>query len=151
MSRDARALPSVPLSTLAVISAGGVLGALARYGLTSAFPSAPSAFDWAVFGINVGGCFAIGIVIVLATESRRAHRLVRPFLATGVLGGFTTFSTYIVGMQRALTAHVPRVALIYGAATVVAALTAAWAGIGLANGVVAAVRRRPRLVEDEAS
>lgn len=140
MSRDYRVLPGVPWGTLAVISAGGVLGALARYALQSEFPSAASGFDWATFGINVSGCLLIGIVIVFAAESRRAHRLLRPFAATGILGGFTTFSTYIVGMQRALSAGAPRTALAYGAGTALAALAAAWAGIGLANWVVGVVR-----------
>lgn len=122
--------------TLAVISAGGVLGALARYGLTSAFPVARGGFDWAVFGINVAGCFLIGLVVVLITESRRPNHLLRPFLATGVLGGFTTFSTYVVGMQHDLSDGAPRTALAYGAGTALAALTAAWAGIAAANGLV---------------
>jgi CrcB protein len=126
--------------TLAVISAGGVLGALARFGLTSAFPAAAGHFDWAVFGINVGGCFVIGLVIVLITESRRANHLLRPFLATGVLGGFTTFSTYVVGMQHDLSAAAPRTALAYGAGTALAALTAAWVGVQAANALVNARR-----------
>lgn len=128
------------LRTVAVISIGGVLGALARFGLTSAFPVAAGRFDWAVFGINVIGCFLIGLVIVLVTESRRANHLLRPFLATGVLGGFTTFSTYVVGMQRDLSAGAPRTALAYGAGTAVAALAAAWAGIRAANAMVSARR-----------
>jgi fluoride exporter len=126
---------------LAVISAGGVLGALARYGLTSAFPSPASGFDWAVFGINASGCFCIGLVIVVLTESRQAHYLIRPFLATGVLGGFTTFSTYIVGVQRALIAGAPRTALLYGAVTPVVALAAAWGGIRLAAGITGIARQ----------
>lgn len=133
-------LPDVPWGTVAVVSAGGVLGALARYGLTSAFPASPGRFDWAVFAINVSGCFLIGIVVVLVTESRRAHHLLRPFLATGILGGFTTFSTYIVGIQRSLIAGAPHTALLYAAATAVAALAAAWAGIRLAAVIVAAGR-----------
>lgn len=140
MSRDVRILPGVPFSTLAVISVGGVLGALARFGLQSAYPSPGSGFAWATFWINVLGCLLIGIVVVFATESRRAHRLLRPFLATGVLGGFTTFSTYVVGMQRALSAGAPRVALAYGAATAIVALAAAWAGIRAANAVLGLVR-----------
>jgi fluoride exporter len=127
--------------TLAVISAGGVLGALARYGLTSAFPSPPTGFDWAVFGINVAGCFCVGIVIVALTESRQAHYLIRPFLATGVLGGFTTFSTYIDGVQRAVTVGAPRTALLYAAVTPVAALAAAWAGIRLTAAITGPGRR----------
>ena len=140
MSRDHHVLPGMPWSTLAVISAGGVLGALARYGLQSAYPSPARGFGWATFGINVSGCLLIGIVIVFATESRRVHRLLRPFLATGVLGGFTTFSTYIVGMQHQLSAGAARTALAYGAGTALAALVAAWAGVRLANAVVTAVR-----------
>jgi CrcB protein len=125
MSRD--------VSTLAVVSIGGVLGALARYGLQSAFPSRPGGFDWATFAINVSGCLLIGIVVVFATESGRAHPLLRPFLATGVLGGFTTFSTYVVGIQRGLPAGAPRTALAYGAGTAIAALAAAWVGVRAAT------------------
>ncbi len=122
--------------TLAVISMGGVLGALARFGLTSVFPVAAGQFDWAVFGINVAGCFLIGLVVVLIAESRRANHLLRPFLATGVLGGFTTFSTYVVGMQHDLSAGAPRTALAYGAGTALAALAAAWAGVRAADALV---------------
>ena len=73
----------------------------------------------------------IGIVAAVAAESRRAPLLTRPFLVTGVLGGFTTFSAYIVDVQRALVAGAPRVALLYAAATLVAALAAAWTGVRL--------------------
>ncbi len=126
-------------STPAVVSIGGVLGALARYGLQTAFPFPPGGFDWATFAINVSGCLLIGIVIVLAAESR-AHPLLRPFLATGMLGGYTTFSSYVVGIQRELSAGAPGTALAYGAGTAVAALAAAWAGVRVANAVVGGVR-----------
>lgn len=125
-------MPDVHWRVLAVISAGAVAGALARYALTSAFPAPAGRFDWAVFGINVAGCFAIGIVIALAGDAR----LLRPFLATGVLGGFTTFSTYIVGIQRGLDAGAPRTALLYAAATALAALAAAWAGSMIGTALV---------------
>ena len=122
-------MPDVRL--LAAISAGGVLGALARYGLQSVFPHGASAVGWTTLAINVAGCLLIGIVTAVAAESRRAPRLTRPFLVTGVLGGFTTFSTYIVDVQRALAAGAPREALLYAAATLVAALAAAWTGVRL--------------------
>jgi fluoride exporter len=141
MSRDYNVLPSAPWATLGVVSAGGVLGGLARFGLVSAFPEPPGSFAWPVFWINTSGCLLIGIVVVIATELRSVHRLVRPFLATGVLGGFTTFSTYISGMQRELAAGAARTALLYGAATLLAALAAAWAGVRLAAGVTEMVRR----------
>jgi CrcB protein len=130
MAREGSIMPDVRL--LAAISAGGVLGALGRYGLQCAFPHGASAFGWTTLAINVVGCLLVGIVAAVAAESRRAPRLTRPFLVTGVLGGFTTFSTYIVDVQRALVAGAPRVALLYAAATLVAALAAAWTGVWLA-------------------
>lgn len=115
-------------AVIVAVAAGGVLGALARYGLTAAFPTRPGGFDWAVFGINVSGCFAIGVVTSLLGGSPRANPLLRPFLVTGVLGGFTTFSTYAVTVQRDISHGAARIALLYAAVTVVAALPAAWAG-----------------------
>jgi CrcB protein len=124
-----RGLPRVPWLVLAVIAAGGVIGSLARYGLLYAFPHPPGRFAWAAFAINVSGCLIIGMLMVIITEARPAHRLARPFLATGVLGGYTSFSTYVVDTQRALLAGAPEVALLYAAGTVAAAVAAAWAGI----------------------
>ena len=122
-------LPRVPWLVLAVIAVGGAIGSLARYGLLYAFPHPPGRFGWAAFAVNVSGCLIIGILMVLITESRPAHRLVRPFLATGVLGGYTSFSTYMIDTQRALLAGAPYVALLYAAGTMAAAVAAAWAGI----------------------
>jgi len=124
-----RGLPQVPWLVLAVVAAGGVVGALARYALLDAFPHPPGRFGWAAFAINVSGCLVIGVLMVLITEARPAHRLARPFLATGVLGGYTSFSTYVVDTQRALLAGAPGVALLYAAGTVAAAIAATWAGI----------------------
>ncbi|WP_308198506.1 fluoride efflux transporter FluC [Actinomadura terrae] len=132
-------LRRAPWSTLGAISAGGIVGALSRYGLTDAFPYGPGDFPWPVFGINVGGCLLIGVLMVLITEVRRAHRLVRPFLGVGVLGGFTTFSTYVVDIQRAVDAEAAGTALGYLAATLVAALAATAAGLRLTRALA-----RPR-------
>lgn len=125
--------------TLGVISAGGVLGSLARYGLSQAFSHPPGAFGWVTFAINVTGCLLIGVLMVAITEVWRVHALVRPFLGVGVLGGFTTFSTYVVDVQQAVTAGAPRTALAYLAATPVCALAAVYAGVHLAR-----LRTRPR-------
>jgi hypothetical protein len=54
-----RARPPVAWPVLGVISAGGVVGALARYGLGVAFPHPPTGFPWATFAINVSGCLLI--------------------------------------------------------------------------------------------
>ncbi|MFI0423033.1 fluoride efflux transporter FluC [Spongiactinospora sp. 9N601] len=126
-------------ATLAAVAAGGAAGAVARYALTEAFPHPPGAFAWATFGINVCGCLLIGVLMVLITEVRRAHPLVRPFLGVGVLGGFTTFSTYIADVREALAAGHPLTAAAYLAGTLVAALAAVTAGVLLTR---ALFRRR---------
>jgi len=120
---------------LAAVSGGGALGALARYGLQTAFPHTAGQFAWATLSVNVSGCLLIGIIAVLIASAPSTHRLVRPFLVTGVLGGYTTFSTYIVDIQRALVAGAPRTALLYGAATLAAALAAGWAGMRIGDGL----------------
>ncbi|QBS44482.1 fluoride efflux transporter CrcB [Nocardia sp. CS682] len=109
---------------LAVIAIGGALGSVARYGLTLAWPTPPGGFPWAVFTINVVGCFLLGILMVVVTEIRPAHPLVRPFLGVGVLGGFTTFSTYTNDIHALLDLHTVIVAVAYLVATLVVALTA---------------------------
>ncbi|MGW1362471.1 fluoride efflux transporter CrcB [Streptomyces chartreusis] len=111
---------------VAVVAAGGALGAMARYALALWWPVQPGGFPWATFWTNVVGCAVIGVFMVIITEVSAAHRLVRPFFGTGVLGGFTTFSTYAVDIQRLVDDGHPRTGLAYLAATLVAALTAVW-------------------------
>jgi fluoride exporter len=119
------------LPVLAAVSAGGALGALARYGLATAWPHEPGHFPWATLVTNVSGCFLIGILMVLVTELRPVHPLIRPFLGVGVLGGFTTFSTYTGDVRQLVAAGEPRVGLLYLAGTVIAALAAVYAGLVL--------------------
>ncbi|MEV0665885.1 CrcB family protein [Actinomadura luteofluorescens] len=118
-----------PWGVLAAIAAGGALGALARHGLAGLFPHRPGEFPWAVFWVNVSGCLLIGVLMVLITETWTAHRLVRPFLGVGVLGGFTTFSTYVVDAQELVNHGSPLVGLAYLAGTLAAALAAVYTGV----------------------
>jgi len=127
---------------LGAVAAGGVIGSLARFGLHEAFPSAAGRFPWATFTVNVTGCLLIGVLMVLVAEVWVGRRLLRPFLGVGVLGGFTTFSTYALDIERAVSAGAPRVALLYLGGTLVAAMLAVGAGAGLTGAAIRAVRRR---------
>jgi CrcB protein len=131
IARPRVALRRAPWAVLAVVSAGGVLGAVARYGLATAWPHRPGRFPWATFVTNVSGCLLIGVLMVLVTEVWSAHRLLRPFLGIGVLGGYTTFSTYAVDVQQLVAAGAARTGLAYLAGTLGAALAAVYAGIAL--------------------
>ena len=123
---------------LAAVAAGGALGAAARYGLTQAFGPGPGAFPWATFGINVAGCLLIGALVVAVTEVWDAHPLTRPFLGTGVLGGFTTFSTYAVDAVTLAGSGHPRRALAYAGLTLACAVAAAAAGMRAARALASA-------------
>ena len=111
---------------VAVIALGGALGATARYALSLHWPAQPGGFPWATFWTNVVGCAVIGVFMVVITDVWAAHRLVRPFFGTGVLGGFTTFSTYAVDIQKLVDHGRPATGLAYLAATLLAALAAVW-------------------------
>lgn len=113
-------------SVLGAIAVGGGLGALARFGLAQLLPGR---FPWGTLLANVLGCVLIGVLLVLITEVRTAHRLVRPFLGVGVLGGFTTFSTHAVEAQGLLAPGTVGLAFAYLAGTLVAALLAVAAGV----------------------
>ncbi|MFF5288229.1 fluoride efflux transporter FluC [Paractinoplanes globisporus] len=143
-SERAELRPS-PIPVLSAISAGGVLGALARYGLSAAWPHPADGFPWATFVINVTGCLLIGVLMVIVTEVATGRPLLRPFAGVGVLGGYTTFSTYVVDVQRAAGAGAPWVALAYLSLTLVTALPAVWCGTAVTRAAVGRRRRAEAL------
>ncbi|BAL85652.1 putative CrcB-like protein [Actinoplanes missouriensis 431] len=102
--------------SIAAVSAGGALGALARLAVSTVLSGSP----WATWLVNVTGCFLIGVLY-----TRTEHRMLRLLLGTGVLGGYTTFSTATVQVE---TAGLP-----YLAATLLGCLLAAWAGAATAG------------------
>jgi CrcB protein len=118
---------STDAPVLAVIAAGGAIGATARYAIALAWPARAGGFPVAILAINLAGCALIGVLMVLITDVWSRQRLLRPFLGTGVLGGFTTFSAYAVDIQRlAAGAHLD-IALLYLVVTPIGALLAVWA------------------------
>jgi CrcB protein len=118
------------VDVLAVIAVGGALGSVARYGLSVAIPHARGDFAVSTLVINVVGCLLIGVLMGVLTSMSEPHRLLRPFLGVGILGGFTTFSTYVVDtLDSAGTGH-PLVALEYALASVVLGLLAVALGLG---------------------
>ncbi|MFF7385469.1 fluoride efflux transporter CrcB [Streptomyces griseoluteus] len=122
---------------VAVVAAGGAIGATARYAASLLWPIQNPGFPWTTLLVNVTGCAVIGVFMVLITEVWTAHRLVRPFFGTGVLGGFTTFSTYAVEIERLVDAGQARTALAYLAATLLAALGSVGLAVALTRRVLA--------------
>jgi fluoride exporter len=113
---------------LAAVAIGGGVGSVARYLLSAAFP-AGHGFPWAIFAVNVSGCFVLGLLMVYLLEVWPPRRLLRPLLAIGLIGGYTTFSTYAAGVLALLTGHAPALAAAYALTSIVAALAAVWCGM----------------------
>jgi CrcB protein len=94
-------------------------------------PHQSGSWPWATLLINTSGCFLIGVLVIVITEVRQAHRLVRPCLVVGVLGGYTTFSTYAVDVLSMARAERSGLALAYLVLTPVLAVLACAAGVAI--------------------
>lgn len=117
--------------TLVAIAAGGALGAPARQVVEVWLPSPASGFPWATLLINVTGAFLLGLLLILLSERLPSSRYARPFLATGLIGAFTTFSTFAVETDTLVRLEHPATAAAYVGATLAAGLTACWFGVFL--------------------
>ena len=118
---------------VAAVAAGGALGTLARYGVAQFVPLSAGAFPWATFWTNVTGSFALGVVVVVLLDRYPSNRYARPFLASGFLGGYTTYSTF--ALETVLLARDGHAALglAYAVASLLAGFAAAWTGLVLAR------------------
>jgi CrcB protein len=75
---------------------GGALGALTRWALMEAMPGSPGGWPWATLVVNLTGCFLLGALIAVLADRSPEPSWARTFLGVGVLGGYTTYSTFAV-------------------------------------------------------
>jgi CrcB protein len=75
---------------------GGALGALARWAVAEAFPSAPGGWPWGTLLVNLTGCFLLGGLFAVLAARFPEPSWARPLFGVGVLGGYTTYSTFAV-------------------------------------------------------
>jgi CrcB protein len=108
-----------------------MIGALGRYGVASRWPVTPGHFPWATFWINVSGALVLGLVVTLVAERWPPTRYVRPFLGTGVCGGYTTWSTFTTEAALLVRGHQAGLAAAYVGTSLLAGVAATCGGIAL--------------------
>ena len=130
--------PHLDVRLVALVALGGAVGTGVREAIALTWPAAPAGFPLAVFVINIAGSFALGLLLEAlskhgADEGRR--RITRLALGTGVLGGFTTYSSFATDVALRLGSSTG-VALGYAAASILLGCLAAFAGIALASSLL---------------
>jgi len=118
----------------ALLFLGGGIGTILRYELAGLVQGhAGARFPWGTFAVNVSGCFLIGVIATLADERALLSAPARLFLTVGILGGFTTFSTFGLESWRLVEAGELAGALANAAGSVAAGMLALVAGVWLAR------------------
>lgn len=121
---------------LGLIAVGGAVGTSVRAWLETAYAAPAGTWPWATFLINVTGAFLLGFLLEALARTgpdRGWRRLARHGFGTGMMGGFTTYSTFAVETALLAGDGAAWLALGYALATVVLGLTTAWLGFEAAR------------------
>ncbi|WP_296420200.1 fluoride efflux transporter CrcB [Pseudooctadecabacter sp.] len=121
-------------TTVLQVALGGAIGAAARFGVGVAL-FRPGAFPVAVLSVNVIGSFLMGLAVVYLGQKTPGS--LTPFLMTGVLGGFTTFSAFSLEAYTLFERGEIGQAALYVALSVILSLAALVAGVFIMRGVLA--------------
>jgi CrcB protein len=114
---------------------GGALGTGFRYGLSTVINSAckQTEFPYGTFIVNLTGSFAIGILAAIFEARPGSSEVMRAALMTGVLGGYTTFSSFSLETLNLMRDGRLIAAVLYASLSVVFGITAVWLGMRLAH------------------
>ena len=124
---------------LALVAAGGCAGTLVRAALERAWPASPGHLPVTTLALNVVGALALGLLLGALGEGRPRLRLA---LGTGVLGGLTTHSTFILESHRLLTSSGGGGHPVLGAAYLVGSMAVGLAAAGLGLWLAGRLHRR---------
>ncbi len=134
--------PSAPsrLPVAVALAAGGVAGCSARHAVGLALPTPPGGWPTATFLTNLAGCLALGLLLELL--ARRGpdvgrRRLLRLGLGTGLIGSYTTYSTFAVELDLLVRDGAAGLAAGYAAASALGGLLAVGAGVAAAGALAA--------------
>jgi CrcB protein len=123
----------VTTKQLGVVLGGGFLGGLARYETVTHWSAAAGTIPWSTFAVNTAGAFILGLVVIVVLEVFGPSKYFRLLVGTGFCGALTTFSSVAVQIDElAAHGHLGG-AIVYGAASLVAGLTAVALGAALGH------------------
>lgn len=126
------------MQLLLLAAAGGAIGAAGRFLVSHAFAARGMVgFPWATLTVNVLGCFLMGVLVELLAQRYQGSQELRTFLATGVLGGFTTFSAFSLEFAMLFERGDTAAAFAYAAASLALTVAAVFAGLTAARWVLA--------------
>ena len=122
------------LTASLLVAAGGGTGAVLRYQLGRAMthwlgPTAVTAFPWATLAANVFGSMAMGLLAGFLARHGTGGELWRLLIGVGLLGGFTTFSSFSLEMMLLVERGQPWLAFTYAAVSLLAGLTGLYLGL----------------------
>jgi len=117
---------------LGLVLAGGAIGTAVRSALETRFGAAPGQWPWPTFTINVSGALLLGLLLTTLNRTgpdegwRRNSRLL---LGTGVMGGYTTYSSFVVEADQLVDVGRPGLALAYATLSILLGTAGALAGV----------------------
>ncbi|WP_299444340.1 CrcB family protein [uncultured Phycicoccus sp.] len=120
---------------LASVAVGGAVGSLGRWAVGLGLPHRAGEVPWGTFAVNVSGAFAMGLLVTYLVDRPGTHRLARPVVGVGLLGGWTTYSALAVETVGLGAGHHVQVALLYVAGTFLVGVLAVAAGLRLGRTV----------------
>ena len=125
------------ISTVFMVALGGAIGAVLRFlaGVGVMRITGPTPFPVAIMGVNVLGSFLMGVFVVLAAKKGFTH--LSPFVMTGLLGGFTTFSAFSLEAVALYERGDTAAAGVYVIASVGLSIIGLMLGLAVARGMVA--------------
>lgn len=128
--------PHLDPRLVAVVALGGAVGTTGRWAVAEWLGTSAGGWPTATFVVNVLGSFLLGLLLealLRRGEESRRGRVVRLAAGTGVLGGFTTFSSLALEMERLIAGGQVALSVAYGVLSVVLGLIACIGGIALAS------------------